>query len=94
MTKYMRITLDHVLADGAITESLSLLVDQNDFDTEEPEELGGILQIVDRHRHDPLAQASLRNFASVTAKRFMDATGEVWTPGQIVQIDGRPLRVE
>jgi hypothetical protein len=94
MTDIMRITLEHVRTDGAIADSLSLLVNQNDFETEEPEELGGVLQIVDRHKQDPLARASLRNYASVMAKRFTDASGNLRGPEQIVQIDGRPLRMK
>ena len=66
-----------------------MLFPSTDFQTEPPDQLGEILQIVEGHRYNPLAQLSLEAFASVTARRNTQATGRIWSPAEIVQIDGR-----
>jgi hypothetical protein len=86
------ITLERIRPDGGSISSVSMLVERSDFVSESPDELGGVLQIIEPHDTDPLARRSLERYASEMAGRFSEATGTTWSPGQIVHIDGQPLR--
>ena len=81
-----RITVETLSTAGHVIRSFSIVVFDEDFRSEPPDELGGMLQIADEHHRDPLARRSLINAANVMARRLTAATGRKWSPQEVVQI--------
>lgn len=79
------ITVEDVDLSGHRDLSFSILVYAADFTGEPPQNLGGMLQIADQHKWDPLASDSLDRAARATAARLTKDSGRQWSPEEVVR---------